>query len=65
MKELLDMTEAHLINVRQEIERLSEQKEQITGEIERLTDYFEQGVKVLDSHRAELQENASSVEDTP
>lgn len=65
MKELLDMTEAHLTNVRQEIERLSEQKEQITGEIERLTDYFEQGVKVLDSHRAESQENASSVEDTP
>lgn len=65
MKELLDMSEAHLMNVRQEIERLSEQKEQITGEIERLTDYFEQGVKVLDSHRTESQQNASSVEDTP
>ncbi len=65
MKELLDMTEAHLTNVRQEIERLSEQKEQITGEIERLTDYFEQGVKVLDSHRAEAPQKASPVKDTP
>ena len=65
MEELLDMTEAHLTNVKQEIERLSLQKEQISAEIERLGDYLEQGVKVLDSHRAESQENASSVEDTP
>tara|TARA_Y100000356_G_scaffold25337_1_gene17836 strand:+ start:244 stop:441 length:198 start_codon:yes stop_codon:yes gene_type:complete len=65
MKELLEMTEAHLTNVKQEIERLSLQREQISTEIERLSDYLEQGVKVLDSHRAESQENASSVEDTP
>ena len=65
MEELLDMTEAHLTNVKQEIERLSLQKEQISAEIERLGDYLEQGVKVLDSHRAESQENASPVEDTP
>ena len=65
MKELLEMTEAHLTNVKQEIERLSLQREQISTEIERLNDYLEQGVKVLDSHRAESQENASSVEDTP
>jgi|TARA_Y100000361_G_scaffold147114_1_gene158299 hypothetical protein len=65
MKELLEMTEAHLTNVQQEIERLSLQKEQISNEIVRLNDYLEQGVKVLDSHRAESQENASSVEDTP
>ena len=65
MKELLDMTEAHLTNVQQEIERLSLQREQISNEIVRLNDYLEQGVKVLDSHRAESQENASSVEDTP
>jgi|TARA_B100000073_G_C23434140_1_gene452554 hypothetical protein len=65
MKELLEMTEAHLTNVQQEIERLSLQKEQISNEIVRLNDYLEQGVKVLDSHRAESQEKASSVEDTP
>ena len=65
MKELLEMTEAHLTNVQQEIERLSLQKEQISNEIVRLNDYLEQGVKVLDSHRPESQENASSVEDTP
>ena len=65
MRELLEMTEAHLTNVQQEIERLSLQREQISNEIVRLNDYLEQGVKVLDSHRAESQENASSVEDTP
>ena len=65
MKELLDMTEAHLTNVKQEIERSSLQREQISDEIVRLNDYLEQGVKVLDSHRAESQENASPVENTP
>ena len=65
MKELLDMTEAHLTNAKQEIERLSLQREQISDEIVRLNDYLEQGVKVLDSHRAESQENASPVENTP
>jgi len=65
MKELLEMTEAHLTNVQQEIERLSQQREQISNEIVRLSDYLEQGAKVLDSHRAESQEEASPVEDTP
>lgn len=65
MKELFEMSEAHLINVKQEIEKLSLQKEQISTEIQRLSDYLEEGVKVLDSHRAESQENASPVEDTP
>lgn len=65
MKELIDMSEAHLQNVKQEVERLSNQREKISSEIQRLTDYLEKGAKVLDSHRAELQEDASPVEDTP
>tara|TARA_Y100001972_G_scaffold111768_1_gene144888 strand:- start:385 stop:582 length:198 start_codon:yes stop_codon:yes gene_type:complete len=65
MKELIDMTEAHLTNVKQEIERLSLQKEQIVTEIENLSNYLAQGLKVLDSHRADMQETASPVKDTP
>lgn len=65
MKDLIDMSEAHLQNVKQEIERLHNQSEKISSEIQRLTDYLEKGAKVLDSHRAELQQNASPVENTP
>ena len=65
MKELIDMTEAHLTNVKQEIERLTLQKEQIVTEIENLSNYLAQGLKVLDSHRADMQETASPVKDTP
>tara|TARA_B100002019_G_C20767595_1_gene356025 strand:+ start:273 stop:470 length:198 start_codon:yes stop_codon:yes gene_type:complete len=65
MKEIIDMAQAHLTNVKKEIERLSQQREQLSTEIKRLSDYLEQGGELLDSHRAELQENASSVEDTP
>jgi len=64
MKELIEMTEAHLANVKQEIERLSQQKEQIIVEIENLSSYLERGLQVLDSHRAEMQERASPVKDT-
>jgi len=56
MKELIEMSEAHLLNVKQQIEQLS-------AEVQRLTEYFEEGVKVLDSYRTESQETASSVED--
>ena len=56
MKELIEMSEAHLLNVKQQIEQLS-------AEVQRLTQYFEEGVKVLDSYRTESQETASSVED--
>ena len=57
MKELIEMSEAHLLNVKQQIEQLS-------AEVQRLTQYFEEGVKVLDSYRTESQETASSVVDT-
>jgi hypothetical protein len=65
MKELLDMTEAHLSNVNQQIENLRTQKDQIEDEIDNLIEYLHKGVEILDSHRTELQEKASSVEDSP
>ena len=65
MEELLSMTEAHLTNVKQEVEKLSKQKVAIDQEIERLNAYLERGQAVLDSHRAEAQQKASPVKDTP
>lgn len=59
------MSEAHLTNVKQEIERLSQQKDQIITEIESLSEYFEQGVNVLDSYRVDTQEKASPVKNSP
>jgi|TARA_B100002019_G_scaffold178443_1_gene154068 regulator of replication initiation timing len=65
MEELLNMTEAHLSNVKQEVAKLSQQKVAIDQEIEKLTAYLERGQAVLDSHRAEAQQKASPVKDTP
>lgn len=65
MKELIDMTEAHLTNVKTEIERLSLKKEEIVNEIQHLTNYLDEGLKVLDSYRVDTQETASPVKDTP
>lgn len=65
MEELLNMTEAHLSNVKQEVAKLSQQKVAIDQEIEKLTAYLERGQAVLDSHRAEAQQKASPVRDTP
>lgn len=65
MKELFDMTEAHLTNVKQEVVKLSQQKVAIDQEIEKLNAYLERGQAVLDSHRAEALQKASPVKDTP
>ncbi len=65
MEELLNMTEAHLANVKQEVAKLSQQKVAIDQEIEKLTAYLERGQAVLDSHRAEAPQKASPVKDTP
>ncbi len=61
MKEILDMTEAHLTNVSQQIDTLRLQRDEIDNEINRLVDYLNKGAEILDSYRTEKQENASSV----
>ncbi len=61
MKEILDMTEAHLTNVSQQIDTLRLQRDEIDNEINRLVDYLNKGAEILDSYRTEEQENASSV----
>lgn len=67
MEKVLDMAEAHLTNVKQEIERLYQQKEQIVADIENLNNYYNEGLKVVDFHRedAEDAEEVPPSKDTP
>lgn len=65
MQELLIMSEAHLTNVRQQIERLNEQRDNINNEIEQLNKYFTEGVSILEKYRSEIAERASTDQDTP
>jgi len=44
---LQQMSEAHLLNVQREIGNLRENHRKIEEEIKRLTEYFDEGVKVL------------------
>ena len=44
---LQQMSEAHLLNVQREIGNLREDHRKIEEEIKRLTEYFDEGVKVL------------------
>lgn len=47
MATVLEMAEAHLLNVQREINSLKEREVALGAEIERLQTYFEDGVKVL------------------
>ena len=62
MKELLDMSQSHLMNVKNEITKLANQKEQLDKEIERLTTYLEEGTKTLEKYRSETAESASTAQ---
>ena len=64
MKELFDMSQAHLNNVKQEIERLSQQRDQINTEIENLGKYLEEGVKVLEDYKSETSKQDSATQGT-
>lgn len=41
------LAEAHLMNVQREISALNEQKARIESEIQKLTEYFNDGLKVV------------------
>lgn len=41
------LAEAHLMNVQREISALNEQKARIESEIQKLTEYFNDGLKVI------------------
>jgi len=62
MKELFDMSQSHLVNVKAEITKLVNQREQLDKEVQRLTTYLEEGTKTLEKYRSETAENASTTQ---
>ena len=57
MPSVLEMAEAHLLNVQREIATLEQRKVEIDQEVEKLKSYLEEGVQ-------QLQADAPAVEDT-
>ena len=47
MSDVVEMAEAHLLNVQREIQTLQERNVQIEQEIEKLTSYLNEGVQQL------------------
>ena len=47
MSDVVDMAEAHLVNVQREIQTLRERNVQIQDEIEKLTEYLNEGAQEL------------------
>ncbi len=54
MKELFEMSEAHLRNVRQEMDKLITQREQVDQELANLQQYLEHGIKTLEKYKSEV-----------
>jgi hypothetical protein len=49
---MIEMVEAHLMNVQREIKTLGDRKVAIDQEIEKLTEYLKAGAQELDSQKA-------------
>jgi len=56
MSDVVEMAEAHLLNVQREIQTLSERKVQIEQEIEKLTSYLNDGVQELQTVKSKENE---------
>lgn len=54
MATLEEMAEAHLMNVQREIAALNDRKTQIEADIKKLTDYFNENVKVLTENKTKV-----------
>jgi hypothetical protein len=52
MVTLEQMAEAHLLNVQREIANLQDAKKKIDADVERLTQYFNEGVQSLNDSKA-------------
>ncbi len=55
MTTVLEMSEAHLLNVQREIQTLQSRQVEINNEIERLTEYLQGGVKAVEEAKSEAQ----------
>jgi|TARA_R110000744_G_scaffold182622_1_gene301869 hypothetical protein len=52
---ILEMSEAHLMNVQREIQSLENQKIELDSELEKLTTYLKEGVDAVEQARSEAQ----------
>ena len=64
MKELLEMAEAHLINVQREMLKLADQKRTIEAEIEKINKYLTSSLDIVRLYREEAQDGLEPVNTT-
>ena len=63
MANVIEMAEAHLLNVQREIATLEQKKIEIDQEVVKLKSYLEEGVQELQSVVQNANENTSVAED--
>ena len=54
MKEILQMAEAHLLNVQRELQQLEEQKLNIENDIKTLNNYLTTSIEHVNSYREQI-----------
>jgi prefoldin subunit 5 len=65
MSNVLDMAEAHLLNVQREVQNLNQRKQEIDQEIEKLTEYLDEGVQVVNTAKSEANAALAGPTETP
>ena len=65
MSTVVEMAEAHLLNVQREIQNLNERKAQIDQEIEQLTSYLNDGARELQEAQSEAEAEQASAPEVP
>ena len=65
MTNILEMSEAHLMNVQREIQVLENRKLEIDSELEKLSTYLKEGVEAVQQAKSEAQAALASEATTP
>tara|TARA_Y100000385_G_scaffold277403_1_gene324308 strand:- start:1476 stop:1673 length:198 start_codon:yes stop_codon:yes gene_type:complete len=65
MTKIVEMAEAHLLNVQREIATLEQRKVEIDAEVEKLKSYLQEGVQELQAVAQDASENTSVSEVGP
>lgn len=65
MTKIVEMAEAHLLNVQREIATLEQRKVEIDAEVEKLKSYIQEGVQELQAVAQNASENTSVSEVGP
>ena len=65
MNKIVDMAEAHLLNVQREIQTLAQKKQDIEEEVERLTTYLNEGVGVVNEAKSEANAELAEQQQSP